>query len=138
MKNIGSCCCGGTVIEITDEPALNGICNCNNCKKRTGSAFGISAYFHQDKFQLLKNTTITYEFQGEHGKQVRHFCGKCGTTIFWYVEIFKGLVGVAGGCFTDNPLPLPTFNAMMENQYSWIKFSESMNKPLTAQDVENA
>nr|MBS0019327.1 GFA family protein [Gammaproteobacteria bacterium] len=123
---------------MTSEPALNCVCNCNNCKKRTGSAFGISAYFPEHSFKVIKGTTKVYELQNEHGKQERHFCPECGTTLYWHVEIFKGLIGVAGGCFTENPLPSPRFNAMKENQCVWVSFPASMDKSLTAQDIPNA
>jgi len=34
------CCCGACSIEVEGDPAINAICHCANCKRRTGSAFG--------------------------------------------------------------------------------------------------
>jgi hypothetical protein len=45
MVRRASCCCGICLIEVEGEPAINGVCHCLNCKKRTGSAFGWSSYF---------------------------------------------------------------------------------------------
>ena len=134
MTRTGQCCCGESEIEVTDNPVLNCICNCSNCKKRTGSAFGVSAYFTEANFKITKDSTSTYQRKSESGEQVRNFCNKCGTTLFWKVEALKGLVGVAAGCFTDKPLPAPNYNAFMDAQCSWVSFSESV-KPLTAQDI---
>lgn len=138
MTRMGRCCCGKTVIEVTGDPALNGVCHCNNCKQRTGSAFGISVYYRSDNFRIIHDSTVTFELSNEQGKQVRHFCKNCGSTVFWYVELFGDLVGVAGGCFAENPLPQPDFNAVEENQCPWVSFPDAMCKPLTTEDVENA
>jgi len=83
----------------------------------------------------VKNSTNTYAIENHHGKQIRHFCKHCGTTVFWYAEVFKGMAGVAAGCFTQHPLPQPGFSSMADNQCSWVSFPEAMNKPLTAQDI---
>ena len=45
MTRKATCCCGACSIEVEGEPDLNALCHCTNCKKRTGSAFGWSAYF---------------------------------------------------------------------------------------------
>lgn len=134
-KRIGKCCCNSCQVEVTGIPTLNCVCNCNNCKKRTGSAFGMSAYFPENNFKVLSGKTKIYEVINEHGKQERHFCENCGTTLYWYVELFKGMVGAAGGCFTENPLPRPDFNAMKENQCLWVSFAEEMDKPLKSEDI---
>jgi len=42
---VARCCCGELEINVSGEPTKHGICHCDNCKKRTGSAFGISVYF---------------------------------------------------------------------------------------------
>jgi len=40
MTRTATCCCGSASITVKDDPILNGICHCNDCKRRTGSAFG--------------------------------------------------------------------------------------------------
>jgi DNA-binding transcriptional LysR family regulator len=48
-----------------------------------------------------------YRLSGEYF-QVRSFCPRCGTTLYWESVAYPDYVGVAGGCFTDSPLPEPT------------------------------
>jgi hypothetical protein len=43
-----TCACGNSSITVNAGPLMLGICHCTNCKRRTGSAFGISAYFAKD------------------------------------------------------------------------------------------
>ena len=40
------CCCGQATIEVEGEPAIHAVCHCDNCKRRTGSAFGIFQGFN--------------------------------------------------------------------------------------------
>ncbi len=135
MQRRASCCCGNSQIEVTDAPSFHCTCNCTNCKQRTGSAFGIGAYFCDKEFRIVKDGTQVYRVDSKFGKQQRHFCGTCGTTLFWFIEAFKNLVGVAGGCFTDDPLPQPSFNAVKENQCEWVSFSADMDKAPTLDDI---
>ena len=57
MTRKASCCCGACTIEVEGEPVLNALCHCANCRRRTGSAFGWSAYFADEAV-----TTQTGEF----------------------------------------------------------------------------
>ena len=41
-----------------------------------------------------------YEFTTESGRSFnQEFCPKCATTLFWTLEVSKGMTGVAGGSF---------------------------------------
>lgn len=135
MVRKAECCCGACVIKVDTDPALYGVCNCDNCKKRTGSAFGLSSYFQESSFSIISSHTSLYELESESGMQQRHFCSKCGTTLYWYAEPFKGFVGVAGGCFTEVPLLEPDFSTMNDHKYDWVCFSDTMKKTFSADDI---
>ena len=135
MKRKAQCCCGECEVEVKSDPTLYALCNCNNCKKRTGSAFGLSAYFDKKDFLVISGKTHIYPVENAQGKQERHFCPQCGTTLFWFADVFEGFVGVAGGCFVDEPLPMPTVSAMPENQCSWFSLNDKIKSGLTAEDI---
>jgi hypothetical protein len=60
MKRIVKCCCEQTTIEVDGDPEFYGLCHCDNCKRRTGSAFGVSAYLETIKLlQRLEKLTFT-------------------------------------------------------------------------------
>jgi hypothetical protein len=41
-----------------------------------------------------------YKFTTESGRSfIQEFCPKCATTLFWTLEMSKGMTGVAGGSF---------------------------------------
>ena len=63
MNRIARCCCEACEIEVAGEPVLNAICHCDNCKRRTGSAFGWSAYFADDSVVARRGELARFEPQ---------------------------------------------------------------------------
>lgn len=128
MNRIAECCCGKIKLELNGDPEMNGVCSCSNCKKRTGSAFGISAYFKEE--QIVSKPSIGLSVYKLHNKeqnhdQERYFCTSCGTTLFWYISTFTNMIGVAGGCFISNPLPEPSVSFNHKQKVAWATFSDS-------------
>ncbi len=105
---------------------MHGVCHCTNCKRRTGSAFGISTYF--DKTAVVETTgeTKVYAFHhaAQNHDQERHFCANCGTTLFWFLSAAPASVGIAGGCFADSLLPEPTYSVTDRKRLPWVSLPE--------------
>jgi hypothetical protein len=55
----------------------------------------------------------------------RHFCSKCGTTLFWYSSVRPHLVGTAAGCFPDNSFGVPTISATSSKKLPWVELPSS-------------
>jgi hypothetical protein len=119
MTRKATCCCGECWIEVEGEPAINGICHCSNCKKRTGSAFGWSAYFADAQVLAKDGGLSIYEIEGANPQQ-RWFCGRCGSTLFWKSAFLPGHTGIAGGCFTDEPLDRPNITVSNDGRCAWV------------------
>ena len=129
MVRKATCCCKCTTVIVDGEPDINGICHCGNCQKRTGSAFGWSAYFAENKIVEKSGNFSRYPIQGEN-EQERFFCKLCGTTVFWVSKSFSGMIGVAGGCFVDDPLPSPNVTVSNDGQHSWVTLPPQWKKSL--------
>lgn len=124
MTRKAVCCCGACSIEVEGEPTLNAICNCSSCKKRTGSAFGWSAYFPDDKIVAQTGKLNVYAKDGPVGYN-RYFCANCGTTLYWKSFAFlPEQTGIAGGCFVDTALPEPNFSAQDSTRHAWLTLPE--------------
>lgn len=118
------CCCGDCTIAVEGEPVLNAICNCSSCKCRTGSAFGWSVYFPDDKVIAKAGALNVYAKDGDAGYN-RFFCARCGTTLYWKSFGFlSDATGIAGGCFVDDPLPAPNLSAQDGNRCAWLEIPE--------------
>ena len=119
---IATCACGQASITVSAPPTMHGVCHCTNCKRRTGSAFGISAYF--DRAAVIEQTGKTSVYAFHHAaqshNQERHFCPKCGTTLFWFVSSVPEKIGIAGGCFADGGLPEPSYSVTDQKREPWV------------------
>lgn len=117
-----TCACGQASITVKGQPTLLGICHCNNCKRRTGSAFGISAYFDRAAVAEQHGKTRVYAFhhKSQCHDQERHFCEDCGTTLYWFISTLPDKIGIAGGCFAADGIPEPGASYMHCNREPWV------------------
>jgi hypothetical protein len=122
-----TCACGQASITVNALPTMHGVCHCTNCKRRTGSAFGISAYFDKSAVIETKGETNVYAFHHvvQNHDQERHFCVNCGTTLFWFLSAAPESIGIAGGCFADESLPEPTYSVTDGKRWPWVSLPSS-------------
>jgi hypothetical protein len=96
----GGCLCGSVRYQTVGMPAKAAVCHCRYCQMRTGSAFGVSAYFLNDHVKVLQGELKSFQFQTESGRAFKtQFCPTCATTLFWSLELSPELTGVAVGTF---------------------------------------
>jgi hypothetical protein len=97
----GGCSCGAVRFAIRDYLyAL--VCHCDACKKRTGSAFGISVVVENADILELRGALQTYTRIAESKRPVDYeFCPLCATTIRWTIKKFPNRKIFAGGAFDD-------------------------------------
>lgn len=122
------CSCGGISVTVRGEPVINGVCHCNDCKRRTGAPCGWSAYFADDQIVSRTGAPKVRELAGDvpHLRQRRHFCDDCGTMLFWTVEAQPDRTGIAGGCFAPDLLDPPTYSAQDKDRCAWLGLPEDM------------
>ena len=125
MTRIAQCTCGSASISVTGEPRMHAICHCTDCKRRTGSAFGISTYFLRSNVVETTGEMLVYAVHRRDDDQESHFCKKCGTTLFWYTAARPHLIGIPGGCFPDESLGEPTISAKTSEKLAWVGLPDS-------------
>lgn len=99
----GGCLCGAVRYRARNKPARTSACHCTFCQRRTGSAFGVGAYFKQEDVELLRGTLTTYEHRSDETQRWLRiqFCPQCGTTVTWTVEAMPGMRALGLGTFDD-------------------------------------
>lgn len=125
MVRTARCSCGACSIQVRGEPSLNGVCHCDDCRRRTGSAFGWQAYFPDD--QVL-NASGDFTQRRIRDEQVRSFCPACGTTLFWTSAFMPGHTGVAAGAFTETPLLPPSAEAAALRRHDWLNLPDGLRR----------
>jgi hypothetical protein len=122
-QRTASCACGQLSIDVEGEPAFVASCNCLQCQKRTGSVFGVSAYFPNDQVQAPRGQHKSFRRSSDAGRALETgFCPDCGSTLFWRAEAFPDLVGLAVGCFADPGFPAPSRAVWGAHKHPWVSF----------------
>ena len=98
----GGCACGQVRFELADKPTWVIACHCDECKKRTGSDYGVSVMTASANVAKFDGETKTYTRKGDSGSDVHYeFCPQCGTTVRWKVAYLSGKEALAAGAFDD-------------------------------------
>ena len=120
MTRIARCCCQDCSVEVEGEPTFNAVCNCASCKRRTGSAFGWSAYFRDVDIKARNGQFNAYAVAGPPSATRWFLRARCGTTMMWESDGFMpGQTGFAAGCFAETPLPAPNLSAYDDRRCVW-------------------
>jgi hypothetical protein len=103
------------------------MCHCLDCQRRTGSLFGIAAFFERSAVKFLDGTSKTFTRDSVVGKLVTfHFCPECGSTVFWEPERMPKLIGVAVGAFGDPSFPPPEQSVFTTYKHAWFGLPDEM------------
>lgn len=103
-----SCVCGGLKLRLAGDPEYVSSCACQMCQRRTGSAFGVTAFFAPDQVAETVGEAKVFEKTGGSGKPMLfRFCPDCGSTVWWEAGARPGRICVAGGAFADRDFPPP-------------------------------
>jgi hypothetical protein len=113
-------------VHVESEPVVVSACHCDFCQKRTGSAFGIQAYFPDDGRITVVGETTRYNGLETDGVGAvtgvdasYYFCPTCGSTVFWTFRE-PSIVGVAIGNFVEPSFPMPSIETSTGSRHHWI------------------
>ena len=122
-----ACACGRLSIRLRGEPRLVSSCCCQQCQRRTGSFFGVTAFFAREQLVETCGEATSFRRTGDSGGAITfHFCPHCGSTVWWDPEARPGLVSVAGGAFADAHFPPPQRMVWTEHRHPWVCTPEEL------------
>ena len=126
MARTAHCCCGALRVEASADPDTVSACHCGECQRRTGSVFGVAAFYKKEHVRAEGPSNI-YVRDGQEGRKVRmHFCPTCGTTVFWEADLRPDHVGIAVGAFNDANFPPPVLSIYEESKHGWVAFAHDL------------
>jgi hypothetical protein len=97
------------------------MCHCLECQRRTGSVFGLAAWYPRGQTELTQGTAKRFTRIADSGKAVAfNFCPECGGTLFWEAELRPGLVAVAVGAFADPSFEAPRNSVWDRWRHPWL------------------
>ena len=128
----GGYVCGSVRYRVVGEPNLAAVCHCTRCKRMTGSAFSIPAYFDEAAVQITSGVLKTYECRSDESNRWLkwQFCPTCGTIVTWTGEWAPRARGIAAGTFDDPNWIKPVYHIWTRSALHWMAF------PVDAQVIE--
>ncbi len=127
LERTARCACGKLELATTGDPERVSSCSCTDCQRRTGSVFGVTAFFADHQVSVVSGSTKTFTRGSDSGRTLTmNFCPECGTTMFWHLAEHPGRVVVAVGCFADPNFPAPERNVFAKNKHHWVQFPSTI------------
>lgn len=115
-----SCSCGRLSVRCDGPPDSLVQCHCADCKKRTGSAFGIGAYYPRERVSIHVVSQCFVRKAASGADFIQYFCPQCATTLYWHTERHPGGIGLAVGAFDDLYDTRPVRAVFDENRCAWL------------------
>lgn len=123
-ERTANCHCGALTIACTGEPRKVSLCHCEQCQRRTGSAFSVAVFFMREQVTVRGEAT-SYVRPAASGFTVDfRFCPGCGSNLFWYPARMPALVGVALGGFADRDFAMPEQAVWAGEGHRWVRLPD--------------
>jgi hypothetical protein len=138
-KYKGGCSCGAVRFELATEPQFVVACHCKACKRRTGSAYGISVAVDSADVEAFEGEVRAFVRPGDSGRNVRYeFCPACATTLRWFVENLPNRVLYAGGAFDNYDDLKPVGEMYTADASDWARLACELSTPKGPDDAFRA
>lgn len=119
-RRLARCVCGQLTVSCSGDPAQVSLCHCLACQRRTGSTYGIAAFFPRENVGVTGESKA-YTLSSDSGYPVSfYFCPDCGSTVYWKPDRKPEMVAVAVGAFADPAFPPPSQAVYVEHRHRWV------------------
>ena len=120
IEREASCSCGQLQIQCRDDPVRISMCHCLACQRRTGSTFGVQAWYARAQMRPAQGIAKRHVRRADSGRTVTFsFCPDCGDTVFWQAERAPDLFAVAVGAFADPGFERPSLSVGESRMHPW-------------------
>ena len=114
----GGCQCGAIRYETTGQPTYSALCHCDDCRKSAGAPMVGWALFPETAVAVT-GEPARYR---SSDNATRHFCGVCGTGLFYTnPTVFPGAIDIQTGSLDDQGVFPPQAHIQMAEAASWMK-----------------
>ena len=123
VRHGGGCLCGGIRYQITADPLIMGYCHCRVCQKATGAPVFAAVVVSRQDFRLLRGSPRRYQ---SSARGVRHFCGDCGTPLFFEPLDLAEKWEVLAGTLDDPNWVQPAAHIWTSSQVPWLQIDDDL------------
>ncbi|MBS0220069.1 MAG: GFA family protein [Proteobacteria bacterium] len=116
----GGCICGALRYRVKDLPLAVFMCHCDNCQKRTGSAFSLSMIVWRKDFETTSGETLWCDLPGGSGALHRqHVCPHCLTRTHTEMMAHPDIINVRPGTLDRPQAVMPVAQVWTSAAHPW-------------------
>lgn len=120
MEVRASCLCGAVTIACGEPLGPGAYCHCADCRKVTGSAFGVNIPFDAAQFRVLSGEIGSFTKTADSGNELtRFFCRNCGSPLYGLSPQHPGRIYVRAGVLDDSSFVRPAYESWCQSRVDW-------------------
>ena len=113
----GRCHCGAVRYALSGEMHHHAVCHCEDCRRCSGALMTAWVAYSAESLAVTSGAAKVYA-SSENGR--RHFCGDCGTGMFYFNEVMlPGIVDVQSVTFDDPQNHPPQAHIQVADSLPW-------------------
>lgn len=115
-----SCQCGQLTVDLPGSTAAVVACHCIACQRRTGSPFGLAAYYPHEQITVHGEARRFDRKTDLDGIFENYFCPTCGSTVYFKGSKNPDVTGIAIGAIVDPHDMVPVRSVWEQSRHSWV------------------
>jgi len=116
-----ACQCGTLTATIAPRAeAMTVACHCLACQQRSGSPFGVIAYYDKQQVTLAGESRQFSRTTDEGRDFTSGFCPQCGSTLWALASKYPDKIGVPVGAFADPLFGKPERSVFERSKHYWV------------------
>ena len=125
---VAQCGCGALRLEVDGAPEAVVACHCVDCQRRSGSPFGVAAYYPKDNVRITGESKQYTRTTAAGRLFHQHFCLTCGSTVYFWGPNKPDAIGVAVGAFADAGFPAPVRSVWEQSRHDWVALPDGLQR----------
>jgi len=120
----GGCHCGSIRYQVEGEAYTHALCHCTDCRRHAGAPVVSWTMYPATAVKILKGIPKEYA-SSKNGR--RHFCGDCGTGIFYFnEETLPGIIDIQSSTYDNPDLVQPKAQIQVLDRIGWMKTAHTL------------
>lgn len=129
LRMKASCQCGQLRAVIADgAKPFTVACHCVSCQKRSGSPFGMIAYYAPEEVRVEGEASEFTRPTDSGSTLTNGFCPQCGSTLYVKVARVPHIFGITVGAIADQAFGPPALSVYEVMHHDWITIPETVSR----------
>lgn len=119
MAITGGCHCGRIRYQVEGKAITHALCHCTDCRRHAGAPMVGWTMYAEDAVKVTKGQAKIYE-SSANGR--RHFCGDCGTGVFFTnAVVLPGIIDIQSATYDDPEAVPPRAHIQVAERIRWME-----------------